>query len=104
MARSKLGRTYSVWLKAWQKAGSPKWPEHVKFVAIHWTDAALTDDEAHGSVDALASGHLVDANEKEITVSLEVFADRDARTKLSIPAGMVNRVMDIATIRAFDKV
>ena len=98
---STIGLTYPAWLKRWRKAGTPKWPEVVKIVAVHWTDAVSSHDDDAAPMDAILVGILKDAEPDALTLVMEGFEDRDCRTSFSVPGGMVNRVIDVATIRTF---
>ena len=98
---SKLGQTYSVWLRAWRKAGSPKWPEVIKVVVVHWTDASYSE-EGVGTIEAIKVGFLKEAHKNHITLAMEGFEDKETRTHITVPAGMVNRVIEVADVRAFD--
>jgi hypothetical protein len=100
--RSKIGLAYGAWLKKWRKAGKQAWPEVIKIVVVHWTDAAYSEEDT-GTIEAIKIGLLLEANEKEIALAMEGFEDRTSRTKITVPAGMVNRVIDIATVSAFDE-
>ena len=101
MPKTSLGLSYSAWLKKWRKAGSPCWPKVIKIVVVHWTDAAYCEEET-GTIEAIKVGFLKSADADSIALAMEGFEDRDTRTHLTVPAGMVNRVIDVATVRAFD--
>jgi hypothetical protein len=47
-------------------------------------------------------GVLKSIDEKAITLAMEVGEDKECRMTFSVPIGMVNRVFDIAAVRAFD--
>lgn len=98
----KLGKKYPAWLKTWRKAGSQAWPKFAQVVAVHWTDAAYSET-GHGTLDALLIGFLVKADESSIAIAMEGFEDQETRTHITVPANMVNLVIDVASIRAFEE-
>lgn len=94
--------TYRQWLRKWRKAGAPCWPKYIKIMLIHWTDAAYSEEET-GTIDAVKCGILITANADHIALAMEGFEDRESRTKITVPAGMVNRViLDGHPVKAFD--
>ena len=95
-----IGCTYKMWLKKWRRAGSPRWPAVLKIMMVHWTDAAYSEEDT-GTIDAIKVGILLDANEDMIALAMEGFEDQESRTKITVPSGMVNRVVDVASVRAF---
>lgn len=95
-----IGVTYKTWLRKWRKAGSPKWPTLLKIMMVHWTDAAYSEEDT-GTIDAIKVGILIDADDDMIALAMEGFEDRETRTKITVPAGMVNRVVDVAAVKAF---
>jgi len=100
--RKSIGLAYPAWLKKWRKDGSPRWPEVIKVVCVHWTDAAYCEEET-GTIEAIKVGFLKSADADSIALAMEGFEDKDTRTHLTVPAGMVNRVIDVAVIRAFSE-
>lgn len=94
--------TYKQWFKKWQRQGSPRWPEFVKVMLISWTDAAYSEEET-GTIDAIKCGLLVEATRDHICLAMEGFEDRESRTKITVPAGMVNTIiLDGPAVKAFE--
>ena len=89
---------YPEWLKAWKRSGSPTWPKQAVIVMLHWTDAAYSEDEP-GTVNAHLIGFLTQADEKHIALGMEAFEDGDTRTHITVPAGMVNAIVTLGTLK-----
>ena len=96
-----MGRPYPQWLKAWRKAGKPAFPVHAKIVAVHWVDACSSHDDDAGLVECVMVGFVKSATDESITLAMEIGEDKACRMTFIVPAGMVKRVIDLATLQAF---
>jgi hypothetical protein len=91
MPTAKPATGYDKWFKKWQRDGAPCWPGHAVLVIVRWTDATYHDEDT-GTVEAFLVGFLKEANDKHIALAMEVYSDRDSRTHVTVPIGMVNTV------------
>ena len=85
---------YGKWLKAHLKGD--QWPKRAAIVSVIWDDATYCEDmERSGLSRAATFGVVVEATKDHIKTAAEVFEDKTVRDITTIPAGMVQRVVEL---------
>jgi hypothetical protein len=71
-------------------------------VIVIWRDAAGTETaQDAGTLLGAAGPFVIRADRKEMVLASQIFEDWDSRDHLAIPAGIIQRVIRVATVPLF---
>jgi hypothetical protein len=86
--------------KSRPKKKTPRKP-CIDIYAVFWVDAIATPDEAKrplSPIPAVTFGVVEKADDEQVQVAGEFFANRDTRLRSSLPAGMVSKLVKVGQI------